>query len=115
VAAQNVFEQACRSLQNTLSGSAGASWPAAWQSPLSWVERQSPPASTRFLPRALAVLAQTDFEEHQQHRSAQASRHQNDREDLACDSRDEHGADAAGDDERGGRPERQDACAGGHG
>jgi hypothetical protein len=61
------------------------------------------------VPSALAVLAQADFEERQEHRSAQASRQQDDREDLPCDSADEHGACAAGEDERGGRPERQDA------
>jgi hypothetical protein len=94
---------------NPLSGSAGASWPAPWQSSPSCVERQPPPASTLFVPRALAVLTQADFEEYQQHGSAQASRHQDDGENLACDSSDEHGAHAAGDDERGGRPERQDA------
>jgi hypothetical protein len=61
------------------------------------------------LARALAVLAQADLKERQEHRSAQADRQQDDREDLACDSSKEHGAHAAGEHERGGRPERQDA------
>jgi hypothetical protein len=61
------------------------------------------------LARALAVLAPAEPPERQEHRSAQADRQQDDREDLTCDSSKEHGAHTAGEHERGGRPERQDA------
>jgi hypothetical protein len=67
------------------------------------------------LPRALAVLAQADFEEHQQHSSTQPGRDQHDREHLTGQPTDEGGARTAGEDEREGRPEREDAYARGHG
>jgi hypothetical protein len=67
------------------------------------------------LPSALAILAQADFEEHQQHGSAQPGRDQHDREHLTRQPTDEGGARTAGEDERESRPEREDAYARGHG
>jgi hypothetical protein len=54
------------------------------------------------LPGALAILAQANLKEHEQHGTAQAQRHKHDREQLTDEVGDRDGADRAGDDECAG-------------
>lgn len=61
------------------------------------------------------VLAQADLEEDQEDGSSKAGRDQHYAENLSGQPAEEDAADAAGDDERGGRPECQDASTTGHG
>jgi hypothetical protein len=93
------------------AASPAAPGPAARQSPQPGIRPGGPlpPTQALFVAFALAVLAETYLEEHQEHGAAQARGHEDEREDLARQPADERGADAAGDDERGGRSEREDA------
>jgi hypothetical protein len=62
-----------------------------------------------FIPRAISVLTEANFEERQEHSSAQPSRHENDREDLPSHSSHEHRAHAPRHRQRESRPKRQHA------
>jgi hypothetical protein len=59
------------------------------------------PAPPVLLPSPLAILAQADLEEDQQHRAAQPEGHHGDSEHLAEQAADERAAQRAGDRERG--------------
>ena len=57
----------------------------------------------------LSFFTEPDFEENEQQGTSQSGRHQDDRQDFACDFPDQYGARATCDDERRGRAERHDA------
>jgi hypothetical protein len=59
-------------------------------------------APALFLPSPLAVLAQADFEEDQQHGAAKPDGHQGDGEHLAGQASDQGGAHRTGHNEQGG-------------
>jgi hypothetical protein len=62
-----------------------------------------------FIPSAISVLAEANFEKHQEYSAAQPDRHQDDGEDLAGQSTDQQSARDPYDSQRESRPERQDA------
>jgi signal transduction histidine kinase len=66
------------------------------------------------LSSALAVFAQTDLEEDQQHRSPETERDQHDRKQLADQAMDHRHTDPTGDRDRRGRSECEDPGARGH-
>jgi hypothetical protein len=116
ILSQSRLTRSCGRLRLGAGGSVWASRPAACPSPpLSAEGPHPPPASTRFVSRALAVFAQADFEKRQQHGATEPGRYQDDGEDLARHSADERGAQPAGDDERERGPKGEDARAGGYG
>ena len=83
--------------------SAGPSWPAAHRPPLLGFEAASRPlASAAFVARPRLVLAQPDFEEQQQHDTAEPGQDEGDGEHLAGQPVDQAGAQHAGDHRRGG-------------
>jgi hypothetical protein len=56
----------------------------------------------------LPVLAQADFEEHEQHGSSEPQGHQDDREQLAGQPSDQGGAGCSGENDNGSRAKRED-------
>jgi len=64
-----------------------------------------------FIPRAISILAEANFKEHQEHSSTQSGRHQDDGEDLASHSSNQHRAHAPRGSQRESRPESQHAGA----
>jgi len=57
----------------------------------------------------LPVLAQADFEEHEQHGSSESQGHQDDREQLAGQPSDQGGAGRSGENDNSSRAKREDA------
>jgi uncharacterized protein (TIGR00106 family) len=77
-------------------------------------EAALPPPAPLLVPRELAVLAQADLEEPEEDRTAETCGDEAGGEDPAGQPIDQNGADHAGQDEHGGRPEREDPRARGH-
>jgi hypothetical protein len=91
---------------------AGPPRPAARpEPPFSGASALPPPL---LFPRQFSLLAQSHFEEHQEHGCAKAERDQRDGEHFAGQPADQNGADRTSDNERRGRSKRQDARAGRH-
>jgi hypothetical protein len=83
------------------------SWPAVGVgSPGLYMPRR-PPGWPLHIRRPVAVLAQSDLEEHQEQSPPEPDRYQGDGQRLPDDSGDQNAAERAGDDQRGGRSKGQ--------
>jgi hypothetical protein len=95
--------------------SVGTPRPARHPAPSTGAQQpQRSAAAALLLARELAIFAEADFEEHEQHCSGDAGGDQRDREHLTGHSADEGCAYPAGEHERQGEPKREEALAGSH-